>query len=207
MLKIKVCGLNEPANITEIARLFPDFMGFMFYRGSKRFIGSQPSSLFVTKPPGILRTGVFVDSDLTGILNSIADYSLDAVQLHGNEDPSYCLKAKETGKIIIKAIEINNNLSFSSLKPFIKSCDYFLFDTGTGGKGGSGKKFDWGRLNDYELGKPFFISGGIGPDDAPAIKRINHSCLFGVDVNSCFEISPGIKDVEKVKKFISEIKA
>lgn len=207
MLKVKVCGLTEPANIEEIAGLSPDFMGFIFYPGSKRFIGLQPASSFVTKPEGILRTGVFVDDTLAGIINSINYYSLDVVQLHGNESPDFCLKLKETSVITVKAFEVSNSLNFRRLMPFLECCDYFLLDTGTGEKGGSGQKFDWTRLNDYDLGKPFFLGGGIGPGDASAIKRIIHPDLFAVDINSCFEISPGIKDVEKVKKFISEIKA
>jgi phosphoribosylanthranilate isomerase len=207
MLKVKVCGLTEPANIEEIAGLSPDFMGFIFYPGSKRFIGPQPASLFVAKPEGILRTGVFVDEILSRITGSIVNYSLDVVQLHGNEGPGFCMRLKETGKIIVKAIEVSDSLNFRNLIPFIECCDYFLFDAGTGGKGGSGQKFNWARLNDYDLGKPFLLGGGVGPDDATSIKGISHPDLFAVDINSRFEISPGIKDVEKVKKFICEIKA
>lgn len=206
MLKVKVCGLTEPANIEGITGLSPDFMGFIFYPGSKRFIGPQPDSLFVAKPEAILWTGVFVDETLSRVISSIVNYSLDAVQLHGTENPGFCNTLKKTGKIIVKAVEVNDSLNFRSLIPFLECCDYFLFDAGTGGKGGSGQKFNWARLNDYDLGKPFFLGGGIGPGDATAIKGISHPDLFAVDINSRFEISPGIKDVEKVKNFISEIK-
>jgi phosphoribosylanthranilate isomerase len=202
-----VCGLTKPANIAEIAGLFPDFIGFIFYPGSKRYIGREPASLFTDKPPGIIRTGIFVDKSLSEVINFINGYSLDAVQLHGNEGPEFCTRLKETGVIIIKATGIRDDLNFRSLLPFFECCDYFLFDSGTGSKGGSGQKFDWTRLNDYNLGKPFFLSGGIGPEDAPAIKRLSHPDLFAVDINSRFEVRPGIKDVEKVKDFINEIKA
>jgi phosphoribosylanthranilate isomerase len=206
MLKVKVCGLNEPGNIVKIADLSPDFMGYIFYQGSKRFVGTEPDFLSMHKPQDILITGVFVDEALQVMIKSIVYYSLDAVQLHGIEDPGFCTKLKETGVIIVKAFEVNERLNFRNLLPFMECCDYFLFDTGTGGKGGSGQKFDWSRLKDYDLGKPFFLSGGIGPDDAKEIKKISHPDLFAVDINSRFEISPGIKDVEKVKNFINEIK-
>jgi len=207
MLKIKVCGLTDPVNVEEIARTAPDFMGFIFYPGSKRYVGNRPSnSLFHKIPSGIPKTGVFVNEEPSIIFEAMNLYRLDLLQLHGNESSEYCNSLKYRGLIIIKAFKINSSFSFEALEQYMEVCDYFLFDTKTGSHGGSGLKFDWKKINEYHLSKPFFLGGGIGPEDASLIKQINHKYLFAVDINSRFEIRPGIKDSKKVKEFIDEIK-
>ncbi len=207
MLKVKVCGLTDPENTIEIANVSPDFLGFIFYPGSKRYVGNKPKeSLFCKIPPGILKTGVFVNEQPLKIINTMNLYGLDIVQLHGNESPEYCNTLKKKGLVIIKAFEISNSFSFKVLEQYIKACEYFLFDTKTGSQGGSGLKFDWRKINEYNLNKQFLLSGGIGPEDASQVKEINHKYLFAVDINSRFEISPGIKDYKKIKEFIKKIK-
>jgi phosphoribosylanthranilate isomerase len=207
MLKIKVCGLTDPVNTEEMTRTSPDFMGFIFYPKSKRYVGNNPdNSLFQIIPSRILKTGVFVNEEPFKIIETTDLYRLDLVQLHGNESAECCKYLKNNGLTIIKAFEISNSFVFSSLKQYMEVCDYFLFDTKTGLQGGSGLKFDWGKINEYNLNKPFFLAGGIGPEDASMVKQIDHKNLFAVDINSCFEVYPGIKDVNKVKEFIDEIK-
>lgn len=208
MVKVKVCGIKDPVNAAEIAGTLPDFMGFIFYPGSKRYVGnSPPESLFRTIPGSILKTGVFVDQDPVTVIETMKAYRLDIVQLHGNESPEYCAAMKEKGLAVIKAFRISSRFNFNILKKFLSVSDHFLFDTETAAPGGSGLKFDWNLLREYTCDKPFFLGGGIRPGDASLIKKIENDRLFAVDINSGFESSPGIKDYRKVKNFINEIKA
>ena len=207
MLKIKVCGMTDPGNTKEIAGTNPDFIGFIFYDGSKRYVGDKPpQTLFNNVSYPIMKTGVFVDADPSRIHEIMKTYKLDLLQLHGNETPEYCRSLKENGYRIVRAFEVTGKFNFNILEQCMDVCDYFLFDTKTGAKGGSGLKFNWEILKEYHLEKPFFLSGGISPDDIPLIKEFHHNNLFALDINSCFEIEPGIKDFEKVKNFIKEIK-
>ncbi len=208
MLKIKICGLTDPGNVQEIAATNPDFMGFIFYPGSPRYIGDKPAyTLFRNVPSHIKKIGVFVNSEIPIIMDSVKLLGLDLVQLHGNEPAEYCENLKNEGLTIIKAFGINNETDLKIPETYMDVCDYFLFDTKTELHGGSGQKFDWFKINEYHLDKPIFLGGGIGPEDAPLIKLINHPHLYAVDINSRFETRPGIKDPEKVKDFIKEIKA
>lgn len=204
MLKVKVCGLTEKINIKRIAEARPDIMGFIFYPQSKRYIGDlSDASIFDEIPSTILKAGVFVNEELHRINSTVKRFRLDMVQLHGTEPAEYCRDLKEKGMIIIKAFEMTSRFSFEGLQKYMDVCDYFLFDTKAGG---SGLKFDWLNLSKYRLKKPFFLSGGIGPEDHDLIKSLNYTYLYAVDINSRFEISPGIKDPEKVRKFIDDIK-
>lgn len=199
--------MTDPNNVQEIAKTDPDFMGFIFYPGSSRYVGSNlKDSLFRKIPSGILKTGVFINEESSRIIDTVNLYGLDLVQLHGNESAEYCNSLKKVGLIIIKAFGISNGSGFTTLERYMDVCEYFLFDTKTGSHGGSGLKFNWGKINEYHLDKPFFMGGGIGPEDAPLIKQINHKYLFAVDINSRFELRPGIKDIKKVKDFINELK-
>lgn len=207
MVRIKVCGMCNPLNVKEISKTNPDFMGFIFYPGSPRYIGANPDkSIFHNVPPGIKRIGVFVNEDNEKILDLSINYVLDMVQLHGNESPLSCFQLKSSGLIIIKTFNIDDDFNFEILKPYMVGCDYFLFDTKTKKTGGSGKKFNWDKLAEYGLDKPFFLSGGIGPEDTDLIKSIESREFFAVDINSRFESSPGIKNVSLVKTFIDNIK-
>ncbi len=229
-MKIKICGLRDPGNILAVAGLNPDYVGFICYDQSPRFInGLSPEVL-----PGILakKTGVFVNSSFSKMVNMIEAYQFDAVQLHGSESPGIChalkynrpiietkistvvkgrREAKKSGNNIlstitllrnvevIKAFGIDENFDFDQLDAYARSVDYFLFDTKTSQHGGSGKSFDWALLNNYQLGIPFFLSGGISLDNLDELRKIKHPGFYGVDLNSRFEIAPGIKDVGKLK--------
>jgi phosphoribosylanthranilate isomerase len=207
MIQIKVCGMRDPLNIKEIAEIKPDYMGFIFYAGSKRYAGEYVKpEIFSGVPEDIKKTGVFVDEDKQKILGIARIVGLNAVQLHGNENPDFCRELKASGLDVIKTFHVGDEFSFDSLKPYEDACDFFLFDTKSELIGGSGKKFGWELLDSYNIDKPFFLSGGIGPDDIIAIMSLKNKGLFALDINSRFETSPGIKDVEKVKAFIKEIK-
>lgn len=199
--------MTDPLNTKEIVRTGPDLIGFIYYSGSKRYVGINPEySLFDSIPSGIRKAGVFVNERLSVILDIVHLYRLDVVQLHGNESPEYCNYLKNKGLMIIKAFGISNSFNFEGLDKYLDVCDYFLFDSKTKDLGGSGLKFNWARINEFQINKPFLLSGGIEPRDASTIKKIDHPCLFGIDINSCFETGPGIKDIKKVKDFIEEIK-
>jgi phosphoribosylanthranilate isomerase len=207
MIRVKVCGMRDPVNINEIAEAKPDFMGFIFYPGSKRYVGDHPDpALFRNIPDGIKKTGVFVDAGKQKILE-IADLAgLHAVQLHGNESVELCSEIKASGLVVIKAFNISNDFLFNSVLPYNDVCDFFLFDSKSETAGGSGKKFNWQLLEEYTSDKLFFLSGGIDPDDSRFIRALTDKGLYAADINSRFEISPGVKDVVKVKTFIKEIR-
>jgi phosphoribosylanthranilate isomerase len=207
MIKIKVCGMVDPVNSGEIAKTAPDFIGFLFYPGSKRYVGNAPDeSLFRNIPSGIMKTGVFVNEEPALIIEITRRYGLDLVQLHGNESAEYCNSLRKAGLTIIKAFEISDSFDFMTLNKYSEACEFFLFDAKTGSSGGSGSKFDWTKIDEFHLKKPFFLSGGIGPEDASLVKQITHKSLFAVDINSRFEIRPGIKDRDMIEAFINEIK-
>ena len=207
MIRVKVCGMRDPLNIKEITEAKPDFIGFVFYQGSPRYVGDKPEiKLFQSVPPWIKKVGVFFNEENQRIIDLSIYAGLDMIQLHGNESPSSCIRLKSLGFTIIKSFNIENDFGFESLMPYMKCCDYFLFDTKSDWPGGSGRKFNWGKLKEYTLDKPFFLSGGIGPEDTSVIKSLGNIGFFAVDINSRFEISPGIKDADSVSTFINEIK-
>ncbi len=196
--------MKSTENRQQVEQLGVDFLGFIFYPASKRFVGEQPETgLFNSDTQ---KVGVFVDENVFEILALAKNLGFEWVQLHGKENPKTCQILKKQGLKIIKVFSVDEKFNFETVKPFEKVADYFLFDTKTKLHGGSGKKFDWTILEKYTAHTPFFLSGGIGPDDAEEIKKIQHPKLTGVDVNSGFEDKPGIKNIEKLKKFIPEIK-
>jgi phosphoribosylanthranilate isomerase len=140
------------------------------------------------------------------VLEICQNWKLDVAQLHGNESPQYCSQIKDSGITVFKAFSVDESFDFATLKAYSGVCDYFLFDTKGRLPGGTGQKFNWQLLENYRGDVPFFLSGGIDPDDVDAIRDFQHPQLFGIDINSCFEISPGIKDAGKVNKFIDEIR-
>lgn len=212
-MRIKVCGMKYKDNMLEVASLGPDYMGFIFYRGSKRFFDDVLPPL----DPAIGRIGVFVNEELGEVLRRVGDHQLDGVQLHGDESPSYLselkkeLESQNAEVEIIKVFPVKDTIRQEELRPYEGLCDYFLFDTRGEQRGGTGRKFDWEALAGYDLATPYILSGGVGPEDIESLKR-----FFGtsaamacrvVDVNSRFEDAPGSKNTEKLKKFIHEIKA
>ncbi len=199
---VKICGMKQAGNIRQVALLQPDFMGFIFYSKSPRYVEPFPVEILNSLPPGIKKTGVFVNEDIDDILKTVHKYNLDAVQLHGSDLEKVCKKLRETELIIIKAFPIATVSNFIPTNHYEGLCDYFLFDTRTEHHGGSGVKFNWNLLHEYKGKTPFFLSGGIAPDDVNTISAINHPLLAGIDLNSRFEIKPGIKDADKLREFL-----
>lgn len=199
---VKVCGMREAENITSVASLGIDMMGFIFYEKSARYVGeAAPSS-----PDGLSRVGVFVNSSFDHIMQQVATSSLDVVQLHGSESAKLCQELKEQGIKVIKALSISNSEDIELSEKYHDRVDYLLFDTKCSGHGGSGKRFDWSLLDHYQGTTPFLLSGGIDKTMAREIRSITHSALVGVDLNSRFEVSPAIKDIERLREFITELK-
>lgn len=199
-VKLKVCGLKFPENISEVIALEPDYLGFIFYPESKRYIADLDPEIIKKVPEEIKTTGVFVDEKLETVLEKVTTYGLKAVQLHGSESPAYCRKIQKVAEVI-KAFGIDESFDFDRLDDYYDSADYFLFDTRTPEHGGSGKSFNWRILEKYQLIKPFFISGGIGLDNISELPGINDERLYAVDVNSKFEIEAGLKDITRLNEF------
>ena len=196
---IKVCGMREAENIREVEALGIDMMGFIFWPKSGRYVSEQPEYL----PTKCQRVGVFVDED-PGLVKRIANsYGLDYVQLHGSESPAYIFQLG--GLHVIKAFNIATVEDLEQTKTYEGLVDYFLFDTKGKSVGGNGEKFDWSVLEAYNGSTPFLLSGGIGPDDADRVKASRHPKCAGIDLNSRFEIAPGLKDVNKLKSFLEKI--
>jgi len=204
LLKVKVCGNTQSKNLKEVCNLQPDFIGFIFYDKSKRFVDSSDE---IKQPLGVdaKRVGVFVNASEQEIVQKAEEFELDYIQLHGDETPEFCSKINQI-KPVFKAFQVNNNFNFNILNIYLSSCYAFLFDTSSNQHGGSGKKFDWGLLQDYTLEKKFMLSGGINENDAEIINNIDHPKMMGIDLNSKFETRPGIKDITKLFNFLIQLR-
>lgn len=199
--------MRDPENISGVVAALPDYLGFIFYPKSSRFVGYEPSlDMLAAVPDSIKKVGVFVDEMPVKVIETCLSLNLDVAQLHGHESPEYCRQIQNTGITVFKAFSVDEHFDFTILKGYSSVCDYFLFDTKGRLSGGTGQKFNWKLLNNYQLNVPFFLSGGIDPDDVEAVRNFQHPQLFGIDINSGFEVSPALKDLEKVKKFFSEIR-
>ena len=203
-LKLKVCGMREPENIRQLIALKPDFIGFIFYGKSPRYVSEPDEDLFSMIPISIKKVGVFVNEDIDAVLRLYEKFGLDYVQLHGDEDLEYSKKLKEQGVGIIKVFRLLDSLPYS-ISSHSSYADYFLFDTATADYGGSGRHFDWSILKTYNLDTPFLLSGGIESEDVEEIRKMRLEGLVGIDVNSRFELSPGLKDINKLKELKSGI--
>jgi phosphoribosylanthranilate isomerase len=200
-LKVKVCGLRDAENIRSVAALEPDYLGFIFYEGSPRYVGK---SFFIPDdlPSTVKSVGVFVNESAQSIQRLASLHALHAVQLHGNESVEQCLLLKTSGLEVIKAFAVDNDFDFSSLKPYQGSVDYFLFDTRGKNYGGNGMPFNWELLNRYDLNVPFFLSGGLSNQNMQEVLKLSYKNLVVLDVNSGVETAPGVKDVQQVEQFI-----
>ena len=203
---VKVCGMREPENIEKVAQLVVDMMGFIFYPKSPRFASQSVARTAADK--NVCRVGVFVNESAGLISDKIHLFDLNAVQLHGNESRELCeLLHKQNGLLkVIKAISVSTAGDIQKYKEYVGAVDYFLFDTKCKTMGGSGQQFDWQVLENYDGDVPFILSGGIGPEDVERIRNFHHPKCIGIDLNSKFELKPGLKDVEKLNKFLNEIK-
>lgn len=196
---VKVCGMRDPDNIRAVEALGIDWMGFIFWPRSSRYVDTLPAYL----PTQCKRVGVFVDSPVEDVVRHIETYRLDLIQLHGHETPEYLRQLR--GCKIIKALSINSPNDVERYKYYEGLADYFLFDTRCATVGGSGTQFDWSLLSAYCGQTPFLLSGGIGPEDAEQVRTFRHPHLAGIDLNSRFESAPAHKDIQKLKQFLHEI--
>lgn len=203
-MKVKICGMRDAQNIGEITALKPDYMGFIFYEPSPRNCIGLDSSIIASLPNEIEPVMVSVDMKEDEVVSIAERYGFRTLQLHGKESPETCSRLRSRGFKIIKAIGMHSAESLKSLKKYEGEVDLFLLDTFTQSKGGSGKKFDWNILYEYNLGEPFILSGGIGPNDAESILEVRHPKFDGIDLNSRFEHSPGIKDIQLLHRFLTE---
>jgi len=196
---IKVCGMRDADNIREVEMLGIDMMGFIFWPKSSRCVSQRPDYL----PKHVKRVGVFVDEDPEQVKRLAADYGLDYIQLHGQESPAYIFQLG--GLHIIKAFNIATVEDLQQTQPYEGLVDYFLFDTKGKSVGGNGEKFNWDVLDAYQGSTHFLLSGGIGPDDAANVKAFHHPKCIGIDLNSRFEMTPGHKDINKLKRFLEQL--
>lgn len=224
---IKVCGMRDAENIRQVAALGIDWMGFIFFPKSPRYVSQLSSNAGIipdyssligktdndVSASKVKRVGVFVDDMPQNIVTRVYNYKLDIVQLHGSENTVMIDNLRRTldpdihpNIKIMKALNINTADDVAKYKDYEGHVDYFLFDTKTPLKGGSGEQFDWSVLDAYDGKTPFLLSGGIGPDDAERIREFSHPQCIGIDLNSKFETSPAFKDVEKLRKFIEQVR-
>jgi phosphoribosylanthranilate isomerase len=237
-MKIKICGMRDAQNIRDLMQLPIDYMGFIFYEKSPRFVAAIPDLAaidgVISNHPAhssrVRKVGVFVNADMGFVLSKIKKYDLNAVQLHGKETPQYLgelkiknlelrandvEKASKDSSLIIhrssldveiwKAFSVDEYFDFNDTKSYEQLADKFLFDTKTPQHGGSGQKFNWDLLKKYKGNTPFFLSGGISEADTEGVKNFQHPQFFGLDLNSKFEISPALKDVPMLNKFIDSV--
>ena len=197
-VKLKICGMRDPANIAEVAALQPDYMGFIFYEKSPRYVGEDFRIPLI--PDSIKRVGIFVNEATDKILDRVDQDRLDFIQLHGNESPGQCRELKAKGIKIIKAFSVDSNFDFESVVPYADFVSYFLFDTKGKNYGGNSTVFDWNLLQKYTLDISFFLSGGISLENVDKVRKINNLNIHAIDVNSRVEISAGLKDVNSIKE-------
>ena len=210
-MNIKVCGITQFKQLQQLEALNIDFAGLIFYKDSPRYMGNKITGKQIKDADfDIKKVGVFVDPGYSELLDAIDEYGLDIVQLHGNETPEMCEELSAEVEVI-KAFRIPSDKAIDideMVADYDAVCDYYLFDT-AGLKesfGGTGQQFDWGILKKAKIEKPFFLSGGIGVDDAAKVKAFTHPDFFAVDVNSRFELSPGLKDMAAILKFLQAFK-
>lgn len=207
MLKLKVCGMRDRTNLEQLIKLPPDYIGFIFYENSPRFVGEDFSTAIPAIVPDYIRkVGVFVNEGASYVGGKIDKYGLDFIQLHGNETPGYCANFSTRGIGVIKSFSVDDNFNFKIAEDYTDCCEFFLFDTKTPAFGGSGNKFNWKILNRYHLQKPFILSGGIAIEDIDEILSLKNIHIHALDINSRFELNPGIKDIDLIKRFLIKLK-
>lgn len=199
---IKVCGMNDYRNIRQVSELDVDWVGFIFYGKSPRATNGVALGVPDLLRENQKRVGVFVNASFEAITDIARVCKLDYIQLHGDETPDDCHRLQKRGYSLIKAFSVSSPDDLERAKAYEGRVDYFLFDTQCEGYGGSGKQFDWSILSAYQGETPFLLSGGIRPESVEAIRQFHHPRLAGIDLNSGFEIKPGLKDVEKLRAFL-----
>lgn len=208
-MKVKVCGMKDAENILEVAELKPDYLGFIFYSRSPRNATALDPAIVKNLPKEIKRVGVFVDASPEEVSECATQYDLDVVQLHGKESPEFCKLIKNSGLEVWKAFSIKNDKDFdinNLTNSYKEVVDIYLFDAAGKEAGGNGVKFNWEILENYDLGVPYLLSGGIGPEDSQRLKMHFPEGCVGIDINSKFEVFPGMKDTKKLKEFIKQLR-
>lgn len=204
-MRVKVCGMNFPDNVVAVDALGVDLLGFVFYPNSPRCVATPPEKL---PPTRAKRVGVFVDQDEDEILSAVGRYGLDGVQLHGAESPDFCRRLRgglPSGTLLVKAVGVASSEDLTTALAYEEVADGLLFDTRCATHGGSGRRFDWSLLSRYRGNLPFLLSGGLGPGDEERVRSFRHPRCLGVDLNSRFELSPGVKDVAALARFLRGI--
>jgi phosphoribosylanthranilate isomerase len=200
---IKVCGMAQPDNIAAVAALSPMLMGFIFYDKSPRYAGNLAPEVIKKLPEYIRPVAVFVNESTDNILATTQRYGIDIVQLHGDETPEQCRELKAAGKIVLKAVSPADRTQVEALTCYDGAADMLIFDTKGGG---TGRKWSWDIIRDYPLHTPYLLSGGIGVDDVDAIVDAMQPGMAGIDINSRFEVAPGVKDISLLTKFILSLR-
>ena len=208
-MRVKVCGIAEAEQLKTLHEVGATFGGLIFYPKSPRYALRHMATSQIKKENNVNKVGVFVNAAIEDVLHMVDECRLHMVQLHGDESPRYCEKIADYISVV-KAFRVSetDNLQWR-IQEYMNVCDMFLFDTEGAGYGGTGKKFNWDKLKNVQVGKPYFLSGGIDPTDAARLKEFaaqpEAKALFAVDINSKFETAPGVKDLEKVKTFIQDL--
>ncbi len=200
---VKVCGMRDAENIAAVEQCGIDWMGFIFYPRSPRYVAEKPDYL-----PACRRVGVFVGETIENVTARIASFRLDAVQLHGAESVAYCRALREAvpDVKVIKVFSVGDSLDATTIASYEGECDFFLFDTSCKEYGGSGKQFNWALLEQYRGTTPFLLSGGLSPDSVERLQGFAHPQWVGIDLNSGFETAPAQKDLQQLKQFLKQIR-
>lgn len=204
-MRIKVCGMTQQEQVHTLADLGINFAGFIFYPKSPRYVFREMTASQIRRINNINKVGVFVNAPMDEVLHLVEECRLQMVQLHGDETPKYCDRLADYVSVV-KAFRLSDNDSVEwMVRPYADVCDQYLFDTMGAGYGGTGKKFDWTVLKGLQINKPFFLSGGIEQSDAEQIRNFAQDPvakdLFAIDINSKFEVSPGVKNLPLVESF------
>ncbi|TAG58659.1 MAG: phosphoribosylanthranilate isomerase [Runella slithyformis] len=202
-MKLKVCGMRDADNLAALVELKPEFIGFIFYDKSPRFVGDMDEAVARAVPKSIKKVGVFVNATPEYVVRMTKKYELQFAQLHGQETPDFCRQLKMRGVNIIKAFAIDESFNFTSLNNFKPHTDFFLFDTKGAQPGGNGEVFDWNLLRRYDNDKPFFLSGGLSLQNIDLVSELEGMKVYGLDINSKFETAPAQKDIEKIAELIA----
>ncbi|WP_228450620.1 phosphoribosylanthranilate isomerase [Chryseolinea soli] len=204
-IKLKICGMRDAENIQAVTALSPQYMGFIFYRKSPRFVGDD--FVMPAISPGIKKVGVFVNETTENILRIASRYDLTLIQLHGHETPEQCRDLKAKGLSVIKVFSVGEDFDWSTVQPYKSLADFFLFDTKGKYYGGNAQAFDWSLLQKYDQEIPFFLSGGLSPENIDDVDRLKGMNLYALDVNSGVEDSPGVKNASKIESVLEKLKS
>ena len=206
-MKLKICGIKHPENARQLLTLAPDFLGFIFYKKSPRYVGEPADLDWVKNLSGnAKKVGVSVNEDVEIMKKTAQMLGLHVIQLHGEEPPEVCSFLKKEGLEVWKVFGVDEDFDFENTKPYAGVADKFLFDTKGKNRGGNGVAFDWSLLENYEEETPFVLSGGIDLRLSIDDLRLTSGKMPSViDINSRFETEPGLKDFNLVKKFKHEL--